>query len=273
MVEMSIMTILYEAFLLISADRLACALLKINYNRYVTELIIKRMVVITWIIGIISGPIMMPLATSNEYTKTYYFIAFDILVLVLCCITYYHIAKLLWDSDRRFPQLSEDGGRIKNLKKMFLIPSLVITSYVLFNAIPDFVAMGYFTDVSHNITACLWEVSFICDPLIYIYFNTKSKQVAINILKPIQNCFSKCCQMRTFRPQQAATANNIVVAYNQVLQDLAIRSNTCESYVYQEGLNGVPEKTHFFYVVSYFNIVNIVTLRVVAKEQLLVETV
>ena len=227
-VEISIMTILYEAILLISTDRLACVLLKVRYKRYITEPLVKRVVVFSWIIGIVSGPIMIPLVVTDEYSKTYYFMTFDVLVLLLVLITYINITVVLLGSDRRFPQRSKHGGRIIILRKIFLIPSLVVTSFVLFNVVPDFVILKVNNDISHNIIACLWEISFISDPLIYIYFNEKSKQIAISSLKTMINCFLKCCNRRRQTAKQnnaVSNTNTQMVTYNKLFQHVVIKEN------------------------------------------------
>ena len=183
MVEITLMTILYSSIILISVDRSFCVILKIRYNHYITEKLVKTSLVITWVVGIFSGPIMWVSASHCEYGKIYYYLSFDIIVLIVAMITYLSYGKLIHNQNRKFQQTTEDTMHFKMIKQMFLVPSLIIICFILFNVIPDIIAIKYFNNTIHHVIACLWGLGYNADPIIYIFLNKKCRVIVLNLLR------------------------------------------------------------------------------------------
>ena len=71
-----------------------------------------------------------------------------------------------------------------------MIPSFIITTFIIFNAIPDFIFNFHYNDATYHVTACLWTIGIVTDPIIYIFLNKKSRRIAKGIAKEDQNTFS-----------------------------------------------------------------------------------
>ena len=185
-VEVSIMSVLYASMLVISIDRLSCLVLHIKYNCYVTEKLIKLGLIIVWLMGFACGPVMWFLISDNEYAKIYYYMTFDIAIIIAAGVTYLLFGRLIKQRNRTFV----NDRSMKNLKNLFLVPSLIVTTFVLFNAIPDLIMVRHFNKVLYNVTAILWVLGLSSDPLIYIFLNRKSRGIALDLFRKVK---PSCC--------------------------------------------------------------------------------
>lgn len=176
-IEVNLMTILFISVLLISVDRLACVTLQLRYNHSVNQKLVQDILITTWLVGQTPGLIMWALASASEYAKAYYYMVFDVLIIFITLLVYITMIYLLHRRRRKFPNLTEGQGPRRNLK-MFLIPCLIITSYIFFNAIPDLILMKHFSHRIYHVTCYLWAFGFVSDPLIYIFINKKSRKIA-----------------------------------------------------------------------------------------------
>lgn len=210
MVDISFMTMIFSAILLISMDRLLCILLHMKYKVYITNRFIKITVMRTWLLGIICGPAMYTFISQNEFTKIYYCMTFDIIVLVVGISTYVTIIKMILERNKQFSQITEYDARKKRLKKMFLIPSMIVASFILFNVIPDLIITYQYSYVLYHVTACLWVLSYIMDPVIYIFANQKSRNIVFILFKEVRER-TKTQRMKRFGKASYTTISSSVV--------------------------------------------------------------
>ena len=213
-VEISVMTIIYASHLLISFDRLLCVLFQIKYNFFITEKLIKVSLVMAWLIGLSSGPLMYGIASSDEYAKLRYYMVCDIIVLAIATVTYLSYGKLIMERKHRFQHSCEDDGRMNNLKKMFLIPSLIIASFIIFNVIPDLIMFYHFNDVVQQVTSCLWALGLNTDPFTYIYLNNASWEIAISLLKRLKHLCCACCYKTVSTEVRISIYGNVAYSVN-----------------------------------------------------------
>ena len=129
--------------------------------------------------------------------------ACDIIVITVAMVTYISYIRVILQGNRRFQETCEDDGRRNNLRKMFLIPFLIVAGFLVFNVIPDLIIFYHFNDVIHNVASVLWALGFNVDPLIYIFLNMTSRDIALNVLK---NICGRCCR---YRRQTVVNDNNI----------------------------------------------------------------
>lgn len=191
MAEVTLMTILYLSIILISLDRLLCILLKVNYNRYVTDSNVQRAVIFVWVLGIIAGSIMRLTGFKDERGKIIYYAVIDICVLIVAAVTYLLYGKLVIERSRRFTINTTTNNNTENLKK-FLVPSLIIISFIIFNVVPDLVAIKYFDDtIMYHYLTCLWIFGYNVDPIIYIFLDKKRRTRVFDIFRYMK---SNCCQ-------------------------------------------------------------------------------
>ena len=188
-IEINLTTILFSSVLLISMDRFACVLLRVRYNHYIKEPLVRDILVTTWVAGFTSGLFMWALASSIEYAKVYYYMTFDVIIIIWSGITYLTMIKFLRKRNERFRQLAGNGNGHMKCLRMFLVPSVIITSFILFNAIPDIIMANDVTEVTYHVTSYLWTLGFVTDPLIYIFLNKKSRRIAIASFK----CRTRIC--------------------------------------------------------------------------------
>lgn len=181
-IEINLMSILFSSIILISFDRLACVLLSVRYNVYIKESLVKDIILSTWIIGFTPGLFMWAIFPKSEDAKVYFYKVFDVTIIITTIVIYATVINLLRKQKKRFPRLSNNNGNHRQIKslKMFLVPALIVTCFTLFSAIPDFITMYYFNSITFHVSTCLWVLGFLADPLIYIFLNKRSRQVAMS---------------------------------------------------------------------------------------------
>lgn len=180
--------VFYLIMLLITLDRLACVLLHIKYKILITNKLIRAIIYCSWVLGFLS---VIPLSfTASELTKdivyTYGFVVSDSIVVLAFSVCYVAITCML---RVRRERLSSSSSKTRThgsvFRKQYLIPFLIITSFVLFYGIPD--AVMTFSDKTEEqlqIVTVFWSLGFVADPLIYIFFNRAYRKTAI--------CFFRC---------------------------------------------------------------------------------
>lgn len=214
-VEINFMTVLFVSVLLITIDRLCCVVLSTRYKRSVTEKLVKEILISTWLISFTSGLFMWAIVTSTEYVKIYYYMSFDIIIIVMTGIVYLTMIVLIQKRRNKFTRASE-----KRNMKMFLVPTLIVTSFILCNAIPDLILIRHYNNVTYGVISYLWALGFVTDPLIYIFVGKRSRKVA----KAFFVCFQRCCGIQ----KKCVSKNNsckrgLVVKYakpHQIQDDL-----------------------------------------------------
>ena len=184
-IEISMTTIILASIILISADRVMCILLHVKYDYYITMRLIKRTLVISWVISLACGPVMYVFTSKDEYMKIYYYMTLEIIVLIFGVITYVYIGKIVLEINSRVSSMADNSGGFRKLRKMFLTPSLILGSFILFNVIPDLITIFHFSDISYNVTICLWVLNFNIDPIIYIFANKKSRSIALALFRDV----------------------------------------------------------------------------------------
>lgn len=190
--EANIMCVYLCSTLLISLDRLACVLLRVRYNYYITERLIQEILFTVWIVGLTPGLFIWALSFHSEYMKVYFYIVFDVVITIMISVTYLVILQLLRNRNRRFPDLIRLEYR-RNVK-MLIVPTCIITTFVFFNLFPDVVFCFFHNAVTFQINVLLWTTGFVVDPIIYIFLTKKSRQIARSSLR---RWF--CCRARDSR--------------------------------------------------------------------------
>ena len=194
-VEVNILTVLFSSVILISIDRLACVLLGVHYKRFIKLSLIKDIIITTWLVGGTVGLFLWCLPVTTEYTKIYYYMTFDVVIIVCTIIVYTIVLVVLQKGSERFGQ--KKGAR-KNVnkkkaqklqKRRYLVTSLIVSSFIVCNAIPDLVIANHFTVFTYHVTAFLWSLGTVVDPLIYIFLMKESRLVMFRIFEcsPIHN--------------------------------------------------------------------------------------
>ena len=90
-VEVILMTIFFEAFILILSDKLWIVIAPLN-RRAVTGKFIKTIIVVSWFLGLIMGPLIRLFQVlSGKHQELYYYFIFDIIITLLSGIFFYII--------------------------------------------------------------------------------------------------------------------------------------------------------------------------------------
>ena len=180
--EINILTVLFLCFILVTCERLACISLHLKYTTYVTKSLIHNVVLTTWLIGFTSGFFVW--ATGHSHAKGYFYLVFDVAVFVSCIITYSKIYKTYQLSKKRFCNVSAMSVRDgRKQVKLSIVPFLIITSFLVFNAIPDVIFAFLENEKSYRVAVFMWALGFLMDPFVYIYLNKKTRRTAVCVLR------------------------------------------------------------------------------------------
>ena len=175
-IEANILTVFFCSVMLISAERVACVMLNLKYFTYVSKSLVQNTVFTTWIVGSTSGLFLW--ATGCKNIKVYYYLIFDILTILLIVFTYVCILGVYRTSKRT---LSNGRSNSKNMK-IFRVPVLIITTFLLCNGIPDVVFAFDHSDGPYRVMVVMWGLGFLLDPCIYIFLGKKTRKCAKEIL-------------------------------------------------------------------------------------------
>ena len=84
MVEMSLMTVIFCSFILISVERIAFFVLVTQYKYYITKKVTTFIIISTWVLGGSLGPIFWLGSLVLRAARMYYYISFDIIMSQHC---------------------------------------------------------------------------------------------------------------------------------------------------------------------------------------------
>ena len=168
----------------------------------------KTLLIVTWCTSL-SSAITVSMVYHftgfevHEALDLYVYPTFNVIFLVIAVLTYGFIFHKYKKS--RLPPVQASFNRdIRRQstfqvfqKSRFYIPVLLITSFILFMAIPDFIQMGFVASgESHDgmfvLTTSLrilWAISYLIDAIIYIFIKTSVR----NLLHEKFSC--RCCSI------------------------------------------------------------------------------
>ena len=181
-VEVSLLTILFSSVSLISIERLACILLNVRYKRIITKSLMRGIILTTWIVGLATG--FLFLLSNDPNAKVHYYLSFDFFIVFICIITYTTI-WIVYLRSRKGVNPNDQTRDIKKELRFFRAPVLILTSFLLFNCIPDIVCSFDRDQGLYNIILILWGLGYLSDPCIYIFMNQKTRKEAKAIFKRI----------------------------------------------------------------------------------------
>lgn len=178
----------------LTLDRFFEVYLNITYPVFFTKKVLQRCLISCWIIGFSLGLILCVLRYTIQIDTLdvvfrILFPAFEIIFFSCAVVTYTYIYS-------KFRKLSHDPNKSRNEKigkKKFFVPTLIIFTFFLFAIIPDQLHLFLFyifnigSNILLNIILVLYVIGFICDAVIYIFF----QKTTYNILcKKFRNLFS-----------------------------------------------------------------------------------
>lgn len=186
--------IFYLIMVSLTLDRLVCVLLHMKYKFYVTNKIVCKVMYGCFLTGLAA---VIPLYFAHDKLQKHNifahgFIICDSVVVFTAISTYAYIAFILHLQRKK---LCHQKQRNTTLRKQHVVPALIISSYVLFYAIPD--ALMLITDFAEKeqlIVGFGWMIGLTLDPIIYIFFHEETRNVALTTLK----CTLRIRQQRCF---------------------------------------------------------------------------
>ncbi|XP_057311538.1 proteinase-activated receptor 1-like [Hydractinia symbiolongicarpus] len=180
LIEIVMLSIIFLSMILISADRFLCITLGVKYKAIVTRKKVKFTVVMIWIIGVIST-IPFLFEKKRSHIKYIYYATFGALFVVKSVITYATIAYYMCSRTRNALSIQPGKGNIQSkpvsvFKKSYIVPCAIITTFVLFNVIPDVVCYNRsFDSTTYEAVLYFYATGYITDPLIYIFLNAETR--------------------------------------------------------------------------------------------------
>ena len=170
---------LYLIMCFISIDRLLCILLHTRYKYYITKTVIIKVHAFIWILPMLFSTTLYLIDESRARTVLSICIypVLDALFVIIAVFTYSLIICKV-NKSKKDSRRSQTNASNKNECKKYLIPGLIILSFVSFYAIPDFIfALRLNKDWwSYYILGCIWNTSFIVEPFIYIFLSKPTRR-------------------------------------------------------------------------------------------------
>ena len=210
-------------------DRLLAIKLHLKYPLYFTQKLVKKMAISIWVISVVYSMIVgivWKLEISRFVLDGLYYVlvATDALITITAILTYFHLYKKVRDIRRkdRSASVTVTSLPLKDMSKVsmrkFLVPCLMILSYLLFNCTSTgiLVAKDYYeskmvllSDIAH----LLLFIGWISDACIYIIYQRSIRKHLFVILK----C---CCRVRMKKKQSVTPPSVSVITGNSRLRPL-----------------------------------------------------
>lgn len=216
----------YLIMICITLDRLACVVLHIKYNYYITSAVVKKVIFICWIVGFACAiPLLITdEALSSKIIYVYGFTIADGIFIFTAAITYTTIILLLKQHRKTVGTMQNKN---RNFRKQHLIPCLIVASFILFCCIPDTIltVKGKSENLLQIVTI-FWSFGFISDPLIYIFLHKESRNIALRTLNMIVSCDSCCARYK--QTTDCSTRDTTVEAGEVFVLDAAFENKAIE---------------------------------------------
>ena len=178
----------YVTMIILTVDRFLKVRFGLKYNLYWNETKAKYLTIILWILGIFTSigifiaSYIYKFDWENFFFKFFYPIL-EISFIFIAVVTYVSIFRLASTSTHRVTTVSDAESirgtiaKLKDLRKSyFLIPSFLISTFIVFMIIPDFVYL-FVVIINRNQSEILsvtcwlsYSVSNLFDACFYIYF-------------------------------------------------------------------------------------------------------
>lgn len=183
--------IFYMSMCMISVDRLLYMVLHVRYNYYVTEKVVKSIIVLFWIIGTVLALPFHFLDASYTYTFFYHYLyqVCDPICVAVAIICYSVIAYKLNRARKTHVQPAivsqsrdKDAGAV-NIK-IYYIPSCIIITFVLFYFLPDIFLTTYSNNKDvQKFIPFMWSIGLLTDPLVYVFLDKQCRACAVQLLR------------------------------------------------------------------------------------------
>ena len=198
-IEMNVMTMLYLSFVAVTVDRLLCVILQGRYTMYVKRKSAKVCIAIIWIGAIVPGVLMWAIFPVLYKAKMWYYVAWDVMVVLVIVPTYVVVFNQLRLSTRRMSQPKRDlqtstsscnsANNVNSRSRKSLLLGILLTlSFIVFNLIPDVAILIQSADmVLYYVVAVTWSTGYLVDPVVYIFASKYSRHAARSSLVNITN--------------------------------------------------------------------------------------
>ena len=175
--EVNVMTTIYVSFVAVTLDRLLCVVLGMKYSSYVTKKCVKIGIAFTWICTTFPGFIIWAIYPHPEISKKYYYLGWDIIVLLLIIPTYAIVFNILRNNRHRsrFSFITSNNSN-RHYQPIF-VGVLLALSFLIFNLVPDVVSLFSTNHTVFYIVSLLWSTGYLVDPLVYIFVSKESRRV------------------------------------------------------------------------------------------------
>ena len=171
--------IFYLIMILLTTDRLAMSLLLLKYQVIMTRTRMKIALVLTWVIGIISGGLFIILSSRWIGTSIHIFLQGNFLILTVAT----YISILCKIHKRKKLLRTNPNSHNNSHSQFYLVTCLTISSFTLFVGLPDICRLSInkfdIKSFNDNVLQLIWSVNNIADPCIYIFLQESIR----NLLK------------------------------------------------------------------------------------------
>ncbi len=201
------------AMFLIVIDRFFGGVFPLKHRIVVTKKRMLRVIASVWLIAFSFG--IAPFFDERliTFNVTYFFIALDVLYILLCIITYGSILVKISlrkslgqhrDSSRDSNSSSRESHILKRNKRFFRTVGVIILTFVLFVLVPDLIFFTFFSGQVHfpAVLNMCFGFGMMLDPVVYILFQPDTRRL-------FKQKF--CRQRREDLPQQNSSVRSSVL--------------------------------------------------------------
>ena len=174
----------YAMIIILTVDRFVGCNFPIQHKVFVRRTFILRTIVSCWLSSITLAVIGSCIAYHHlrEAMNIYFWPYLDMLCLVLFAVTYGSIFCVL--ARRRF---SLEATRSSDRSQFIITVTVLLISFLFLEAIPSIVYAftNNHSDNFRNIILTAFRVNLLCDPLIYVFLQSKVRLIARTKLRSL----------------------------------------------------------------------------------------
>ena len=178
-----ITVLFYLTMIFISADRFSLIMSPTKYHTCIHKSTLKKIIAGIWSVSFGSSiPFAFNAISIVQHIKVILYISYaaQAIFLLLSIITYTMLAVTVRFNKKKLGKVVRTDEKKTRLKKIHLVPFLIISTFILFYAIPQYVTVS--GPIGTTLKRGVTYVGLLVDPIIYIFSQKPLRRYAVGVL-------------------------------------------------------------------------------------------